>query len=244
MLLRRFKNMNYYPQPHRVTVVLLVQGVGERTLFLGNSSGWFSNGTFASAYDASKKSWVCGSCLNHSKISDWKLHSLDLDPTLKPGEIITVLHTLLKICWLVLVLTGWLGVKHQLTYFGVQGECIILGKQQMLALLSLREGSFNINNEDLNKWFSLGMVVMLSFLQQLHFPQWQWMRRLGRQKQTSSSKTNFSWVVLPYRPHWPFLRSKSLIWNRAVTAFHCSHLPLKKIAILHLRRAFPVLPFL
>ena len=51
------------------------------------------------------------------------------------------------------MLTGWLGVKHQLTYFGVQGECIILGKQQMLALLSLREGSFNINNEDLNEWF-------------------------------------------------------------------------------------------
>ena len=25
--------MNYYPRPHRVTVVLLVQGVGERTLF-------------------------------------------------------------------------------------------------------------------------------------------------------------------------------------------------------------------
>ena len=113
----------------------------------------------------------------------------------------------------------------------------------MLALLSLREGSFNINNEDLNEWFTLGMVVVLSFLQQLHFPQWQWMRRLERQKQTSSSKTNFSWVVLPYRPHWLFLRSKSLIWNRAVTAFHCSHLPFKKIAIFHLRRAFPVWPF-
>ena len=111
MLLRRFKNMNYYPRPHRVTVVLQVQGVGERTLFWGNSSGWFSNGTFASVYDASKKSWVCGSCLNHSKISDWKLHYLDLDPTLKPGEIITVLHTLLKICWLVLVFNWLSGCK-------------------------------------------------------------------------------------------------------------------------------------
>ena len=81
--------MNYYPRPHRVTVVLLVQGVGERTLFfLVTALVDFPMVTFVSAYDASKKCWVCGSRLNHSRINDWKLHFLDLDPTLKPGEIL------------------------------------------------------------------------------------------------------------------------------------------------------------